>query len=161
MLPLKASSKSRLDHLPATNPYSLVNHASAADAIYNLPSSMLVLWWKPFFTQPWKVFDFLIVVSSLLALSPAVNIPSEARPNHHHRHVPLHPDVRFSSNISIFLPIPSCVQGSTRQKTLRLHRQPHPTHLTGILPERSLGPKNGNIQQIRDPWTRVSNHSRI
>jgi hypothetical protein len=44
----------------------------------NLHASMLVLWWQPFFTNPWKVFDFLIVASSILALSPAVDIPNEA-----------------------------------------------------------------------------------
>jgi hypothetical protein len=38
---------------------------------------MLVLWWKPFFTQPWKVFDFCIIVFSLLVLTPAVDIPNE------------------------------------------------------------------------------------
>jgi hypothetical protein len=43
-------------------------------------ASILVLWWKPFFTQPWKVFDFLIVLSSLLALTPYVDIPNEVRP---------------------------------------------------------------------------------
>ena len=39
--------------------------------------SMFVLWWRPFFQQPWKIFDLLIVISSLLALTPWVNIPSE------------------------------------------------------------------------------------
>jgi hypothetical protein len=39
--------------------------------------SMFVLWWRPFFEQPWKIFDLLIVISSLLALTPWVGIPSE------------------------------------------------------------------------------------
>ncbi len=52
-------------------------------------ASMLVLWWQPFFTQPWKVFDFLIVLSSLLALTPAVDIPNEASPPPFIRHHPL------------------------------------------------------------------------
>jgi hypothetical protein len=41
--------------------------------------SLFVLWWRPFFSQPWKIFDLLIVVSSLLALTPWVSIPSEVR----------------------------------------------------------------------------------
>ncbi len=41
--------------------------------------SLFVLWWRPFFEQPWKIFDLLIVISSLLALTPWVDIPSEVR----------------------------------------------------------------------------------
>jgi hypothetical protein len=44
---------------------------------------MLVLWWQPFFTSPWKVFDFFIVVSSLLALTPAIDFPNEVPPRPH------------------------------------------------------------------------------
>ncbi len=41
--------------------------------------SLFALWFKPFFSQPWKVFDLLIIISSVVGLTPWVDVPSEVR----------------------------------------------------------------------------------
>ncbi len=56
---------------------TLINYVLSGIFAVELAISLYAHWWRPFFTSGWKIFDLVIVIISLLALTSWTPIPPE------------------------------------------------------------------------------------
>jgi hypothetical protein len=56
---------------------TIINYVLSGIFAVELAISLYAHWWRPFFTSGWKIFDLVIVIVSLLALTSWTPIPPE------------------------------------------------------------------------------------